>query len=183
MPGKERSRNTVILIGLFGLLLLAWVTLVLRVGPIESDLVQRVGRALAAYGITDLEIEADGRDLYVGGKVYGSTTSDYVAGIVRDVWGVRAVDVSALEYRAVLDRDGSSRPRFDIRAIVRPGGDLSNPMDAGTCQRTMARLAAAGSLRFESDGVSPMPESYPLLNDLAMVSIYCCYAGSSVGWV
>jgi outer membrane protein OmpA-like peptidoglycan-associated protein len=46
-------------------------------------------------------------------------------------------------------------------------------MDAGTCQRTLARLAAAGSVRFEPGGASPLLESYRLLNDLATVAYQC----------
>lgn len=175
------SRSTAVLIGLASLLLLTWVTLVLRVETIESDLVQRTGQALAAYAITGLDIQAEGRDLYLGGEVSGRTTPEYVAGIARGVWGVRTVDVSALEHTPVRDGDDLLSPRFDNGGIVRLGGDLSNPMDAGTCQRTMARLAAAGSLRFETDGASPMLESYPLLNDLAMVAYQCPQALILIG--
>lgn len=172
--GRGRlTRSTAILIGLASLLLLTWVTLVLRVESIESDLVQRTGQALASYAISDLDVEAEGRDIYLGGEISGTTTPDYVAGIARGVWGVRTVNVSGLGHTPVPNRDDPLKPRLDSRRIVRPGGDLSNPMDAGTCQRTMARLAAAGSLRFETDGASPMPESYPLLNDLAIVAYQC----------
>lgn len=46
-------------------------------------------------------------------------------------------------------------------------------MDAGTCQRTMARLGAVSKVHFEAGGASPMLKSYPLLNDLATVAHQC----------
>lgn len=168
------SRSTVILIALASLLLLTWITLVLRAESIEGDLVERVRQSLGAYAITDLYVEAHGRDLYISGEISRRMTPEYVAGIVRGVWGVRDVDVSTLEQRTpLLDKDDPLNPRFDSRKIVRLGGDLSNPMGAGTCQRTMARLAAVSSVHFEAGGASPMLESYPLLNDLAMVAYQC----------
>ena len=168
------SRSTVILIALASLLLLTWVTLVLRAEPIEADLVQRVEQTLGSYAITDLHIEAQGRDLYLTGEISREMTPEYVAGIAHGVWGVRDVDVSALEQRtSPLDKDDPLTPRFDPRKIVRLGGDLSNPMDAGTCQRTMARLASVSSVHFEVGGASPLLESYPLLNDLATVAYQC----------
>lgn len=168
------SRSTAILFALASLLLLTWVTLVLRTESIEASLVQDVQQSLAAYAIVDLQIEAEGRDLSLSGEVSRATKPDYVADIVRAVWGVREVDVSALKQRAsLLDKDHPLNPRFDSGRIVRLGGDLSNPMDAGACQRTMARLAAVSSVHFAAGGASPMLESYPLLNDLAMVAHQC----------
>jgi len=167
-------RSTVILVVLASLLLLTWVTLVLRTESIESSLVQGVKQALAAYSIVDLAVEAEGRDLYLSGEVARKITPDYVADIVLGVWGVRAVDVSGIRPRTTsLDKDDPLNPRFDARKIVRLGGDLSNPIDAGTCQRTMARLAAVSSVHFAAASASPMPESYPLLNDLATVAYRC----------
>jgi len=168
------SRSTVILIALASLLLLTWVTLVLRAESIEADLVQRVGQTLGSYAITDLHIEAQGRDLYLTGEIAREMMPEYVAGIAQGVWGVRVVDVSALKQRtSPLDKDDPLNPRFDPRQIVRLGGDLSNPMDAGTCQRMMVRLASVSSVHFEARGASPMLESYPLLNDLATVAYQC----------
>jgi len=168
------SRSNAILIALVGLLLLTWITLVLRSETIEADLARGVEQALAAYAITDLQIEADGRDLYLAGEISRNMTADYVAGIAGGVWGVREVDASGLKQRlSLLDRDDPMNARFDSRKIVRLGGDLSNPMDAGTCQRTMARFAAVSRVYFEAGGASPMLKSYPLLNDLAMVAYQC----------
>lgn len=168
------SRSTAILTALASLLLLTWVTLVLRSDAIEAELVQGVEQALAAYAISDLHVLAEGRDLYLSGEVSRKMTPDYVASIAAGVWGVRDVDVSGLQQRAsLLDRDDPLNPRFDSRKIVRLGGDLSNPMDAGTCQRTMARLAAVSKVHFEAGSASPMLKSYPLLNDLAMVAYQC----------
>lgn len=167
-------RSTAILIGIASVLLLTWVTLVLRIESIESDLTLRVEQAIASYAISDLDIRAEGRDLYLSGEVSHQTAPEYVAGVALGVWGVRAVDVTALEQRSsLLDKDDPLTPHFDARGIVRLGGDLSNPMNAGTCQRTMARLAVAGSVRFERGAASPMLESYPLLNDLAAVVYQC----------
>ena len=168
------SRSTAVLVLLASLLLLTWVTLVLRSESIETGLVQGVEHALAAYAITDLRVVAEGRDLYLSGEVSRKTTPDYVADIAGGVWGVREVDVSGLKQRAsLLDKDDPLNPRFDAGKIVRLGGDLSNPMDAGTCQRTMSRLAAVSKMRFEAGGASPMLQSYPLLNDLATVAYQC----------
>lgn len=168
------SRITVILIMLASLILLTWVTLVLRTESIENDLVQRVGQALGSYAITDILIEAEGRDLYLSGEISPTMTPEYVAGVARSVWGARAVDVSALARRtSQIDKDDPLNPRFDPGKIVRLGGDLSNPMSAGVCQRTMARLAAVSSVHFEAGGASPMLASYPLLNDLATVAYQC----------
>jgi outer membrane protein OmpA-like peptidoglycan-associated protein len=167
-------RSSVILIGIASLLLLTWITLVVRLEKIESDLVQRARQALATYAITDLDIHAEGRDLFLRGEVSHKIGPQTVADVVRGVWGVRAVDVADLvQGTSSLDRDDPLTARFDAREIVQLGGNLTNPMDAGTCQRTMARLAAAGSVRFEADGASPMPESYRLLNDLAAVAYQC----------
>ena len=176
------SRSTVLLAGLASLLLLTWVTVAVRHVPIEADLVQRVKQTLASYAITGLTIEADGRELRLSGEISRHIDPDHVAKIARQVWGVRTVEVDALRQRSsMLDADDPLSPRFDASRIVRLGGDLSNPMDAGTCQRTMARLAAAASVRFEAGGASPMLESYPVLNDLASVAYQCPQATIVIG--
>ena len=168
------SRSTVILIALASLLLLTWATLVLRAESIEADLVQRVEQALGSYAIEDLHIEAQGRDLYLTGEISRETMPEYVGGIARGVWGVRDVDVSTLKQRtSPPDKGDPLTPRFDPRKIVRLGGDLSHPMDAATCQRSLARLASVSSVHFEAGGASPMLESYPLLNDLATIAYQC----------
>jgi outer membrane protein OmpA-like peptidoglycan-associated protein len=168
------SRITVILTALGSLLLLTWITLLLRTESIEGDLVQRVGQTLGSYAITDLDVEAQGRDLYLKGEISREITPEYVAGVAHRVWGVRDVEVSALKQRtSLLDKTDPLNPRFDPLKIVRLGGDLSNPMNPGTCQRTMARLASVSSVHFEAGGASPMLESYPLLNDLATVAFQC----------
>lgn len=156
------------------LLLLTWITIATRHGPIEGDLVERVTQALEAYAISGLDIQAEGRDLRLSGELPRNITADYAAGIAADVWGVRTVDVSTLKPRTSMRDDSDPlNARFDARRIVRLGGDLSSPMDAGACQRTMARLAATSSVRFETGGASPMIESYPVLNDLATVAYQC----------
>ena len=176
------SRSTVLLAGLASLLLLTWVTVAVRHVPIEADLVQRVKQALASYAITGLTIEADGRELRLSGEISRHIDPGHVATIARQVWGVRTVEVDALRQRSsMLDADDPLSPRFDVSRIVRLGGDLSNPMDAGTCQRTMARLAAAASVRFEAGGASPMLESYAVLNDLASVAYQCPQAAIVIG--
>ena len=176
------SRSTVLLAGLASLLLLTWVTVAVRHVPIEADLVQRVKQTLASYAITGLTIEADGRELRLSGEISRHIDPDHVAKIARQVWGVRTVEVDALRQRSsMLDADDPLSPRFDVSRIVRLGGDLSNPMDAGTCQRTMARLAAAASVRFEAGGASPMLESYAVLNDLASVAYQCPQAAIVIG--
>lgn len=168
------SRSTVILVGVASLLLLTWITLVLRQAPIQADLAQRVGHALAAHAISGLQVEADGRDLRLSGELPRRVAPDYVAEIAAGVWGVRAVDVSGIVPRAsMLDPEDPLNARFDTSRIIRLGGNLSNPMDAGTCQRTMARLASVSAIRFETRGASPMLESYPILNDLAAVAFQC----------
>lgn len=168
------SRSTAILVGVASLLLLTWITVTLRHAPIESDLAERVRQALGAHAISGLQIEAQGRDLRLSGELPRRVAPAYAAAVAADVWGVRAVDVAGLASRtSMLDADDPLNARFDSRRIVRLGGDLSNPMDAGACQRTMARLAAAGSVRFEPDGASPMLDSYPLLNDLATIAYQC----------
>ena len=168
------SRSTVLLAGLASLLLLTWITVAVRHVPIEADLVQRVKQALASYAITGLTIEADGRELRLSGEISRHIDPGHVATIARQVWGVRSVDVDELRQRSsMLDADDPLSPRFDVSRIVRLGGDLSNPMGARTCQRTMARLAAASLVRFEAGGASPVLDSYPVLNDLAAVAYQC----------
>ncbi|MDJ0738954.1 MAG: OmpA family protein [Gammaproteobacteria bacterium] len=168
------SRSTAILVGIASLLLLTWITVATRHDAIENDLAERVGQALAAHAISGLEIAPDGRDVRLSGELPRRFAPDYVAGIAADVWGVRSVDADAVVRRAsMLDANDPLNARFDTRRIVRLGGDLSNPMDAGSCQRTMARLASVSAIRFESGGASPMIESYPVLNDLAAVAFQC----------
>ncbi|MCB1790685.1 MAG: OmpA family protein [Gammaproteobacteria bacterium] len=168
------SRSTAVMVGLASLLLLTWITIVLYHEKIETDLTERVGQALSARALTGFAIAADGRDLTISGEMPRQASADGIADVAADVWGVRRVDVSGLRPQAsMLDRDDPLRPRFDSSRVVRLGGNLANPMDAGTCQRTMARLTSVGSIRFESGGASPMLESYPLLNDLATVAYQC----------
>lgn len=168
------SRGTAILVGVASLLLLAWITVVLRQQPIEADLTERVGQALATHAISDLLVEADGRDLRLSGELPSRISADYAAGIAADVWGVRKIDVSGIVERvSMLDPDDPLKAGFDTSRIIRLGGNLSNPMDAGACQRTMARLASVSAIRFEKGGASPMLESYPVLNDLAAVAFQC----------
>jgi outer membrane protein OmpA-like peptidoglycan-associated protein len=168
------SRSTAILVGVASLLLLTWITVAVRHQPIENDLVQRVQQALTAYAISDITVEADGRDLRLSGELPRQTQPEYAAQIARAVRGVRKVDIGALGQRtSLLDLNDPLNPRFDPSRIVRLGGDLSNPMDASACQRTMARLAAASNVHFEAGGASPMIDSYPVLNDLATVAYQC----------
>ena len=168
------SKNTAVLIALVGLLALTGVTLVLRSEPIEADLEQRVEQALAAYAITGLGIEARGRDLYLSGEIPNELARDPVGDIARSVWGVRDVDVSALRQRVLpVERDDLLGPRLDKSRIVRLPGEPSNRMNPLTCQRTLARLAAVSRIYFEAGTAAPMPQSYPLLNDLATVVHQC----------
>lgn len=168
------SRSTAILVGMASLLLLTWVAVVTRQGPIQTDLAARVASALSAHAITGLIVDVDGRDLRLSGEVSRDVSAQTVADVAADVWGVRAVDVSAVVQSAsMLDRDDPLNARFDPRRIVRLGGNLANPMDGGTCQRMMARLASVSAIRFEAGGASPMLDSYPVLNDLAAVAYQC----------
>lgn len=168
------SKNTAVLIALVGLLLLTWITLVLRSEAIEADLQQRVEQALAAYAITGLGIEARGRDLYLSGEIPNELARDPVDDIARSVWGVRDVDTSALRQRVLpVERDDLLEPRLDKGKIVSLAGESSDPMDRETCQRTLVRLAAVSRIYFEAGTASPMPRSYPLLNDLATVVHQC----------
>ncbi|MCB1772714.1 MAG: OmpA family protein [Gammaproteobacteria bacterium] len=168
------SKSTAVLVALASLLLLTWATVVTYRAPIEEDLVQRVQLALSSHGLPPLEIHADGRDLSIGGEVGGAVDPANVADVAGQVWGVRRVSVAALVVRGtMLDADDPLNPRFDTSRIIRLGGDLSNPMGARTCQRTMARLAAASLVRFEAGGASPVLDSYPVLNDLAAVAYQC----------
>jgi outer membrane protein OmpA-like peptidoglycan-associated protein len=87
---------------------------------------------------------------------------------------VRDVDTSALRQRALpVERDDPLTPRLDKSRIVRLAGESSSPMKPPTCQRTLARLAAVSRIYFEAGSASPMPRSYPLLNDLATVVHQC----------
>ena len=168
------SKSTAVLVALASLLLLTWVTVITYRAPIEQDLVQRVQLALSSHGLPALDIQADGRDVWIGGEVSGLVDPADVDEIAGRVWGVRRVSVERLAVRGpMLDADDPLNPRFDTSRIIRLGGDLSNPMGARTCQRTMARLAAASLIRFEADGASPMLDSYPVLNDLAAVAYQC----------
>lgn len=168
------SSRTAILVAFASLLLLTWLAVVLRYSIIENDLQQRVAQALTTYAIDDIDIALDGRDLRLSGEIARELDPDYVGSIAADVWGVGSVDNSGLSQReSALDKDDPLNPRFETRRIVRLGGNLSNPLDAATCQRMMARLAGASSVRFETGGASPMRESYPILNDLAAVAYQC----------
>lgn len=168
------SRSTAIMVALATLLLLTWFTVALRYVAIESDLTERVKQALAAYAINGLTITARGRDLTINGEVSRTVSPETVAKLAGDVWGVRAVDISGIRRRqSLLDPNDPLHPRFDTGKIEKVGGDLSNPMSAGTCQRMMARLAAARSVRFIARSASPMPESYAVLSDLARLAYQC----------
>lgn len=168
------SKSTTVLIALVGLLLLTWITLVLRSESIEADLAQRVEQALAAYSVTGLVVEARGRDLYLTGEIPHELARDPVGDIARSIWGVRHVDVSALRQGVLpLERDDRLEPSLDTGKIVSLEGESSNPMDRETCQRTLARLAAVSRIHFGAGTASPMPQSYPLLNDLATVVHQC----------
>lgn len=168
------SKSRAVLVGLAGLLLLTWLTVAMRQQAIEADLVQRVSQALSAHAIEHIAVSAEGRDLTLAGEIFRDIDAEYVAGIALGVWGVRSVNTDGIESRrSMLDADDPLHARFDTTRIVRLGGSLANPMSAQTCQRTMARLAAASLVRFETDGASPMLESYPVLNDLATVAYQC----------
>ena len=168
------SRSTVLLFALAGLALLTWITLTLRTGPIETSLEEAVQQALAGYPISGLQVEADGRDLSLSGEVSPRLSPEEVAGIAMGVWGVRDVDVSLVRQRkSGADTADPLNPALDAGRVVRPAGAPSHPMAADACQRTMARLSAVSSLQFAAGSASPMPASYPLLNDLAMVAHQC----------
>ena len=119
-------------------------------------------------------VEARGRDLYLTGEIPHELAREPVGDIVRSVWGVRQVDVSELRQGLLpLERDDRLEPRLDKGKIVSLEGESSNPMDRETCQRTLARLAAVSRIHFGAGTASPMPRSYPLLNDLATVVHQC----------
>ena len=168
------SRRTAILVWIASLLLLTWITIVLRHQPIEQDLVDRVQRALSSHAITGVNVSATGRDVTLSGEIAQQMDPERLAAIAGEVWGVRKVDIDAVSQQAsMLDVDDPLRARFDASRVSRLGGEVINPMDAGTCQRTLARLATVSSIRFERGSASPMLESYPLLNDLAAVAYQC----------
>lgn len=168
------SRSTAILVGVASLLLLAWLTVTVRHIPIQDDLAARVSQALVAEGIIGLSVSADGRDLRLAGELSRNISPQTLVDVAMGVWGVRVVDVDRVVTQAsMLDDDDPLRARFDASRVVRLGGSLANPMDAGTCQRTMARLASVSAIRFETGGASPMLSSYPVLNDLATVAYQC----------
>ena len=176
------SRSTAILVGVASLLLLTWITVAVRHEPIADDLSERVVRALSARALTGLNVGVEGRDLTISGELPHNATPDAIRSIAADVWGVRAVDVSGLVPAAsMVDPENPLHARFDPSRIVRLGGNLANPMDAGTCQRTMARLTSVASISFELGGASPVLESYPLLNDLATVAYQCPQARIVIG--
>lgn len=168
------SRSTAILVWVASLLLLTWVAVALRHEAIALDLGQRVDRALASHAITGIHIAVDGRDVSLSGELPAGRDAGALGDIAAQTWGVRTVDTAGLvPVSSPHDPDDPLSARFDTGRIVRLGGDLSNPMSAGVCQRTMARLASLGSVLFESGGASPMIDSYPLLNDLAKVAYQC----------
>ena len=170
----EVSKSTAVLIALVALIMLTGITLVLRSDAIETDLTQRVEHALTAYAVTGVGIEARGRDLYLSGEVAHELARDPVGDIARSVWGVRHVDTSALRQRMTSQKqDDRLEPRLDSSRIVDLTGGSSKPMDRITCQRTLVRLAAVSRIYFEAGTASPMPQSYPLLNDLATVLHQC----------
>lgn len=176
------TRRTTILIGIASLLLLTWITVVLRHGPIEQDLIARAERALSAHAIDGVGVTAQGRDLALRGEITAEVQPAALAELVGAVWGVRQVEVGGLAQVASL-RGGDDRlsARFDVPRIIRLGGEVINPLDAATCQRMLARLTTAGSIRFERGRASPMPVSYPLLNDLAAVAYQCPDARLAIG--
>ncbi len=168
------SRVTAVFFALACLLLLTWIGAWLTRGTVQTDLVQRVQHALGSHAITDLNVSADGRDLRISGELVRAVSPERVAEIAAAVWGVRVVDIEQLaQQMSPRDPDDPLNPRLDAKRIVRLGGDLSNPMGAGTCQRTMARLAASGRVLFAAGSASPSLESYPVLNDLASVAYQC----------
>ncbi len=168
------SKSTAIVIALAGLLLLTWITLVLRAESIEKDLVQRVGQVLSAHAVSGLEVEVRGRDLSLRGELPHELTREYLGGIVRDVWGVRSVDVTGLHQGSmVLAENDPLSPRLDAARIVRLDAQPSSRMPAVACQRTLAGLAASSQIHFAAGGASPMPRSYPVLNDLATLVHQC----------
>lgn len=168
------SSRTAILVALASLLLLTWLAVALRYEAIQADLAQRVTQTLAAHAVTDVAVEVKGRDIVLNGEIAHEVEPAYVGELAAEVWGVRAVDVGGLQQRgAPLEEDERLNPRFVTREIVRLGGELSDPLDAPTCQRRMARVASASSVRFETRGATPMIESYPVLNDLAAVAYQC----------
>ena len=170
----EVSRRSAVLVALGSLLLLTWLTVTLRAPVIESDLAERVHRSLVTHGISELAILVDGRDVVIGGEIAGDLDPDRIGRIAGETWGVRTVNIDGLQRQASpLDPQDPLNARFETQRIMRLGGDLSNPLDAPACQGMLARIASDGTLRFEVDGASPLPESYPLLNDLAAVAYQC----------
>lgn len=182
------SKTTSTLVGLAGLILLTWITVTTRQAAIEEDLVERVDLQLASHAIGNLEVSAEGRDLSLSGDLPPGTTPDYVAGLAGDVWGVRAVDVSGLSSTAgvagavaATEAADPLEPAFDTGRIKRLGGELSRPLSVEGCQRTLARLASVSDIQFPVGGASPLPASYPVLNDLATVLYQCPDARVVIG--
>jgi OOP family OmpA-OmpF porin len=170
----EVSRRTAILVALGSLFVLTWLTVATRYAVIETDLAERTAQVLSSYAISGVDIDVDGRDVYLSGVLSPKLAPSYVSEIVGGTWGIRRVSVDELrQQESMLNPASLLTPRFETQRIVGLGGNLDNPLNARACQRMMARVASSSTVGFQVNGASPLLESYPLLNDLAAVAYQC----------
>ena len=142
-------RITAILVGVGGLLLLTWITVVFRHEVIEIDLTERVGQALESQAITDLTIQASGRDLKLSGEIPPQITPQAVADIARDVWGVRVADISAVVQRAA-DVDSSEQRAAEAAQRAAEAEAAQRAAEAEAAQRAAEAEAAQRAAEAEA---------------------------------
>jgi len=81
--------------GLIPLLLVSWVAVQVERGPIEQELTERAGKALADIGAGWANISFSGRDAELRGLAIQDSQPPAAEQAVRVVWGIRAVDNKA----------------------------------------------------------------------------------------
>jgi outer membrane protein OmpA-like peptidoglycan-associated protein len=79
--------------GLIPVAMLAWLAMHLESAPMERDLEQRSGAALSAAGHDWASIAFAGRDGLLVGHAASEDQRDEAAALVRNVWGVRVVEI------------------------------------------------------------------------------------------
>lgn len=180
-----------LLIFLITVAIFTGLTVLCKQNPIEKDLTFRVQRALEQNGFSDLQSEANARELILFGPVDSAKDAERAKTIAQGVWGVRSVsdrfEISQAKPQAqnALDTNQAapaqvSKP-IEIAAPVFVEDKIihlqtladQSTLDRALCEGQLAQATKNGDILFESESSTPKQDSYATLNQIAEV-IYRC---------
>ena len=140
--------------GLIPVAMLAWLAVHLQSAPMERDLEQRSGAALSAAGHDWASVAFAGRDGLLVGHAVSEDQRDEAAALVRNVWGVRAVETRVALSPPVTPPSTRAPARKPAARLRFPVASAAREVTAHATLRDVAPTAVAvahGEIRGSAD--------------------------------